>query len=280
MDPIFEFANMRGHPKEDLMTFRNTRTLVLVSCGAFFLNVAEPTAGIQLASAQTPQNVRVRIDFRTLYCKNTTGDEPGADEPYVKYLKLLPGSAPTLGTFAPKGTNAGEYVWDGDNRRVIWEGVLAPGQAAAFIVNVMEDDGAPPDWQAWASNTAKCGGAVAAAASGAGAPAIVGCAGLALTIMRAINGDDEIGQFTVTVKNENGVVKKTLRTAGKKSQIGGYGDPALSDSGKTIRMRLGQGESNDQRYQASLQVRSIPDPNNEVSGDALTWTVTGRDDAK
>jgi hypothetical protein len=262
------------------MTIRHTSALALVACSAFFLNVEQPTAGVQSASAQTPRAIRVRIDFRTLYSKNTTGDEGGADEPYVKYLKLVPGSAMGFGSIPSKDTKAGQYVWDGDNRKVLWEGNLQPGQAAAFIVNVMEDDGAPPDWQAWVSNTAKCGNAVAAAASGAGAPAIVGCAGLGLTIIRAINGDDEIGQFTVTVKNENGVLKKTLRTAGARSQIGGYNEPALSDSGKTIRLRLGQGTSNPQRYQASLQVRNITDILADEGGDALTWTVTGRDDAR
>ena len=262
------------------MRTRNAYALVLAAFGAFFMNVGEPTEGVRSAIAQTPQTLRVRIDFRTLYCKNTTGDEPASDEPYVKFLKLLPGSAPSLGTIPKNATAAGKYVWNGDSRKVLWEGNLRPGEAAAVIVNVMEDDGSPPDWQAWAGNSVKCGAAAASAATGAGAPAIVGCAGLAMTIIRALNGDDEIGQFTVTVKNENGVLKKTLRTSGPRSQIGGYGEPALSDSGKTIRMRLGQGTSNPQRYQASLQVRQITNITVDEGDDAMTWTVTDRDNAR
>jgi hypothetical protein len=264
------------------MKLASALTAAVISSAAFFANLPEPITGIQPASAQSAKNIRVRIDFRTLYCKNTTGDEPSKDEPYVKYLQAVPGSPSTLRSIAKTRVGAGDYVWDGDQRKVLWEGELKPGQAALFIVNVMEDDGSPPSWQDWVGNSVKCGAAAASAAATGGATAgtVLDCAGLAETIIRQLNGDDQLGQFTVTVKNDNGVLKKTLHTAGARSQIGGYGEPAVSDSGKTIRMRLGQGTSHPQRYQASLQIRQITDRAADASGDALTWTVTGRDDAK
>jgi hypothetical protein len=262
------------------MNLRQTISCLLIPTATLVVSASDPTAGVQPAIAQSASTVRVRIDFRTLYCKNTTG-EAGKDEPYVKLLRAVPGSAAILQGIDGGSVAAGEYVWDGDHRKILWEGNLAPGQSAVFIVNVMEDDGSPPKWHEWLSGAACAAGIVDAAGSGRGdATTVLRCAGLGATIMRALNSDDELGQFTITVKNDNGAVKKTLHTAGARSQIGGYDEPALSDSGKTIRMRLGQGKDHPQRYQASLQVRQITNITADAGGDALTWTVSGRDDAR
>jgi hypothetical protein len=263
-----------------------TKTILsslLVASGVFLMDASAPTSGVQVARAQTTKNVRVRVDFRTLYCKAKTGDEiAGHDEPYVKYIKVVPGKAPVLGSIGKRSVKAGQYVWDGDSRQILLEENLAPGEAAAVMVFVMEDDGKSPNWQQWIGSTASCGLSIydAVSTGGAAAASVLSCVGLGGNLIRVANGDDEIGQFTITVKNDNGVVKKTLHTSGKRSQVGGYSDPALSESGKTIRMRLGQGTDNPQKYQASLQVRQITDIVTDEGGDALTWTVTGRDDAK
>lgn len=262
------------------MPIKKAAALAVVSAAVFLADAPGPLQGLGVARAETPATVRVRIDFRTLYCKNTTGDEPGSDEVYVKTMKLVPGSPPGFSEIPKKKVDAGKYAWDGDNRKVLWEGNLAPGQSAAFIVNVMEDDGSPPNWKDWAESGGTCAAASAAVATGAGALALNQCATLGYNIVRALNGDDIVGQFTVTVKNENGTVKKSLSTSGPRSQIGGYSEPALSDSGKTIRMRLGQGKDHPQRYQASLQIRQITDIIKDEGGTALSWSVTGRDDAK
>lgn len=263
-----------------ILKLRNAVGCLLIPAAAVVVDTSDPVNGVRAASAQTSQNVYVRVDFRTLYCKNTTR-EAGKDEPYVKFLRAVPGGPATLQSIDGGSASAGEYVWDGDHRKILWEGKLAPGESALFIVNVMEDDGRPPKWQDWLAGASCAGGIVdAASALRADPETVLRCAGLAGTLIRALNKDDELGQFTLTLKNVNGVVKKTLHTAGKRSQVGGYGEPALSDSGKTIRMRLGQGTQNPQRYQASLQVRQITNIADDTGGTALTWTVTGRDDAR
>ncbi|HEX2732195.1 MAG TPA: hypothetical protein VHM70_11330 [Polyangiaceae bacterium] len=257
--------------------------LGLALAGIAFFASGSPGTGVRGAHAQVSQRVRVRVDFRTLFCQTKTGDELGGnDEPYAKYVESVSGSTAKLRSIAKRSVKEGSYVWDGDSRQILWEGNLDPGQAAVFIVYVMEDDGSPPKWSDWLSNAGSCGGAlVDAATNGPTGATVLGCVGVGGNLIRAVNGDDEIGQFTLTVKNENGVVKKALHTSGARSQIGAYGDTAASsESGKTIRMRLGQGKEHPQQYQASLQVRQIKDIIADVDGEALTWTVTGRDDAK
>ncbi|MFO0633706.1 MAG: hypothetical protein U0168_12720 [Nannocystaceae bacterium] len=229
-------------------------------------------------TAAAASSVHARIDFTALRVINTTGDEPASDEPYVKYFSTVarhgsptaipartPGKLPT--TSEHYSTDAGDFSFH--SAKTLWEGNLEDGDAVLVVATVMEDDLQPPDWKRWVADGGGCALTGATILLGiADVPAIGGCGSLAWDIVKAIDGDDYVGQVSIVVKNVGGVLKKSIH-AGKQTKIGGHGSyDALSESGKTIRFLCDGG--GDELYHASFQVRDLND--GTADGAAMVWT--------
>ena len=284
---------------------------------------------LSVQAVPSAQAIEARVDLTGLLCVKTTA-EPYSDEPFVIATPHLLGTNSTAEVHLPPPTkyypnpfNPYQWVWsypsygdiDGydwviDDRKIIWQGWLQPGETIVVPIAFWEKDSGytAHDYLEDMAMVIIDEAPTWLVGGGLSNEAILEMAIYSAKFLFGAGSDDPLGNLAVSVTNNAGYLQKEI-LAGEYAFLGGetYKDIVsvpyykkaqyeslgydflgwngsflvlmckssyygkTSKSKKTIRAVL-DGAGNE-RYHASLQVRQGPFTSSKPHGTCHTWTA-------